>query len=189
MNYFTSDLHLGHKSIPKYRDGFKSMETHDNFIIDKILKLGKRDILYILGDFLFDGPHYDEYVQRLQKAKCRIKLSLGNHDSLRLYSPIIKENGKLLFEVQLPFYSYKSIWLSHCPIHPFEMRNRLGNIHGHMHLETLGDPKYFNVNIDVNDYKFVSFDYIKEYFEKGYVQQKEFKRPDALLDALELTCD
>ena len=57
--------------------------------------------------------------------KCRIKLVMGNHDDHRLY----KES---IFEMQLPFFSYKSYWISHCPIHPQELRNRKGNIHGLM---------------------------------------------------------
>ena len=181
MVYFTSDLHLGHKAIPKYREPFKDMKSHDDYIIDKILELGKRDILLILGDFLFDGEHYDEYIERLSKKKCRIKLVMGNHDSMKLY----KED---IFEIQLPLFSYKNTWLSHAPIHPQELRGRYGNVHGHLHLEkvriekkfqnyddnwrpfisevTTEDPRYFNVNLDVNDYKFVNFEEIKGYFNK-----------------------
>ena len=65
-------------------------------------------------------------------------------------------------EIQLPLFSYKGIWLSHCPIHPLELRGREGNAHGHLHLEKLNDKRYFNVNIDVNNYEFVTFDKIKE---------------------------
>ena len=84
---------------------------------------------------------------------------MGNHDSKKLY----KED---CIEMQLPFYSYKSMWLSHCPIHPKEMRGRRANLHGHMHLERLDDTNYFNVNLDVNGYKFVSLEYIKKHFDK-----------------------
>ena len=152
------------------------METHDNFIINKILELPKRVVLTVIGDFLFDGPHYDEYIERLSKKKCRIKLIMGNHDSLKLYN-------SELFEIQLPLYSYKNIWVSHAPIHPDELRGRLGNIHGHLHKEVVQkdaiklkygglvhenvrvpDERYFNVNIDVNDYEFVPVERIKEHF-------------------------
>ncbi len=167
MVYFTSDLHLGHKAIPKYRDRFESMEEHDEFMLTKMEMLGKRDILYVLGDFLFDGPHYDEYIQRIRKMKCRIKLIFGNHDSLRLYEEINQKpkSPEGSIEIQLPLFSYKNTWITHCPIHPSEMRSRKGCIHGHMHLEELDDERYFNVNIDVNDYEFVLFDDIKKYFK------------------------
>lgn len=156
---FTSDLHLGHKSIVKYRDIFSTMEEHDNFIINKILELPKRTVLTILGDFLFDGPHFESYIERLSKKKCRIEVVMGNHDSLLLYS-IPKE----IIEMQLPFYSYKNMWVSHCPINNSEMRNRTANIHGHLHKEVIDDNRYFNVNLDVNDYDFVPFETIRNRF-------------------------
>lgn len=125
--FFSSDFHLGHKVIvPKYRKQFNSQEEHDELLLDKIAKLKKREILYILGDFIFDSSKYDYYIKQLNKTCCRIKLVLGNHDSLKLY----KEDR---FEIQLPLFSYKNNWVSHCPIHPQEMRGRDCNIHGHLH--------------------------------------------------------
>jgi len=162
MNYFTSDFHLGHRVlVPKYRN-FSSQDEHDSLILDMISKLKKRDILYILGDFIFDSERYDYYIQQMNKMSCRIKLVMGNHDSLQLY----KEPK---FEIQLPLYSYKNHWISHCPIHPQEIRNRAGNIHGHLHHGIIDDPRYFNVNLDVNDFKFVDFDYIAHKFKESNV--------------------
>jgi calcineurin-like phosphoesterase family protein len=168
---FTSDLHLGHKSIIKYRPEFKSQKEHDDYIIDKICSLDKRTVLKVLGDFLFDCDKFDDYMNRLAKAKCRIELVMGNHDSRKLYNL-----PNSILEIQLPLYSYKDMWISHAPIHPDELRNRKGNIHGHLHKEIVTyyehyydseptiDKRYFNVNIDVNNYEFVELDTIKEYF-------------------------
>lgn len=157
MNYFSSDFHLGHKVIvPKYRT-FASQEEHDSIILEQMSYLGKRDILFILGDFIFDSDtdRYQFYMDNINKMACRIKLVFGNHDSLRL----LKEDK---IEVQLPLFSYKNIWLSHCPIHPKELRDRLGNIHGHLHGTEIPDPRYFNVCLDNNDFKFVEADKIIE---------------------------
>jgi calcineurin-like phosphoesterase family protein len=163
--YFTSDLHLGHKAIHIYRaDKFSSQEEHDEYILSLIDSLDKRDVLIVLGDFIFDSPNYDYYIKRIKKAKCRIKVIMGNHDSLKLY----KED---CLEMQLPLFSYKNMWLSHAPIHNTELRNRLGNIHGHLHKDStdgiyrVPDNRYFNVNIDVNNYQLVSLDEIKEYYK------------------------
>lgn len=164
MVLFTSDLHLGHKSIAKYRTPFKDTQEHDEFIFQKIEELTKRDILFVLGDFLFEGPMYEIYIERLKKINCRIKLIMGNHDAKALYKDCIQENSKI--EIQLPLFSYKNMWLSHAPIHPSELRNRSGNVHGHLHLEKLPDSKYFNVNLDVNDYNFVNAEHIKEVLYK-----------------------
>ena len=102
----------------------------------------------------------------------KIKLVLGNHDSTKIY-----EDTPNNIEIQLPLFTYKNMWVSHCPIHPQEMRNRIGNIHGHLHgniVDTRGwvykqnefyIPKYFNVNLDNNNFKPVPLDTILSYFE------------------------
>ena len=159
--YFTSDLHLGHNVIvPKYRD-FTSQAEHDNTIFDLFSKLTKRDVVTVVGDFIFDGPNYDQYIDTFNKFSCRIKLVMGNHDSKRLYS-------EPKFEVQLPLYSYKNMWVSHCPIHTQELRSRDLNIHGHLHgfnimLDGKPDLRYFNVNLDNNSFKLVHLDQIKDH--------------------------
>ena len=159
MNYFTSDLHFGHKNIvSKYRQEFSSIEEHDTLLLEQFSKLNKRDIVFVLGDFIFECKEYEYYINQLKKMPCRIKLLLGNHDSKRLYN-------EDRFELLLPLTNYKKFWLTHAPIHSQEMRYRLGNIHGHMHKEKLSDKRYFNVNVDMNEYKFIEFDRIREYFK------------------------
>lgn len=163
--YLTSDLHLGHKAICKYRPKFTSQQEHDEYMLSLFDSLTKRDLVFILGDFLFDGPHYNKYIQRLKALPCRIKLVLGNHDSMRL----IKEDW---IEHLNPLTNYKGFWLSHCPIHPDELRNRTGCVHGHLHSESVTlnkekDSRYFNVNIEDNNYQLVSLDTIKNYFKEN----------------------
>ena len=157
--FFTSDLHIGHNAINKYRPQFSTALENHQYMLELFASLKKRNIVYVLGDFLFHGEHYQPTLDAISKMHCNVKLLLGNHDSLYLYRDLPHN-----IELQLPFYSYKQMWLSHCPIHPHEMRNRLGNVHGHMHLETLNDPFYFNANIDVNNYQFVPLETIKQFF-------------------------
>ncbi len=163
MNYYSSDFHLGHKSICKYRPQFSTPEEHDECILQMMEKLTKRDILYVLGDFLFEGPKYKEYLERIKKMPVRIKLIMGNHDSIDLYTDCIGSN----IEIQLPLFSYKNMWISHAPIHHQEIRGRTLNIHGHLHgvvvrdIKGDPDPRYFNVNLDNNNFEFVHLDTIK----------------------------
>lgn len=159
-NYFTSDWHLGHRVITKYRSQFKTIEEHDNAIFAEAEKLTKRDIIFVIGDFLFDCDDFEYYLERISKLSCRIKLIMGNHDSLKLYSQTIAKN----IEIQLPLFTYKSFWISHCPIHPDELRNRIGNIHGHLHNATLDNNRYFDVGLDKNGFKFINWEDIKEIF-------------------------
>lgn len=104
MNYFSSDFHLLHKVITKYRPQFSSAKEHDEYILETMSKLGKRDILHILGDFIFDAPEYESYLEAIGKMPLRIKLVLGNHCSLKLYQARPKN-----IELQLPLYSYKNL--------------------------------------------------------------------------------
>ena len=157
---FTSDLHIGHKSIPKYRTRFTTASQHDEYMLDQIRELSKRDTLTIIGDFIFDGADFQHNIDTIQSFACSIKLVMGNHDSKKLYTLPQSSN----ISIQLPLYSFRNIWVSHCPIHPSELRSKLGNVHGHMHLNSLPDKRYLNANIDVNDYKFISIESIKNHY-------------------------
>lgn len=156
---FTSDLHLGHKSICEYRDIFKSRKEHDDYIFYRLGELTSKHLLYIIGDFLFDHADFDEYVNTLSKFPFRMKLLMGNHDTVELYKEAKRPKN---LELLQPLYRYKNYWLSHCPIHPSEIRSRTGNIHGHCHNEANIGPQYFNVCIDHHDFSFVPLDRIKE---------------------------
>lgn len=155
---FTSDLHIGHKNIHKYRKEVDTYQQNTEFMMQKLSELNKRTTLWVLGDFLFNSPDYYKLVQQIKSMPFQLKLVMGNHDSRKLYSDFADQ-------VQLPLISYKSKWISHCPIHTDEMRFRKGNIHGHLHERSLPDKRYLNVNIDVNNYDFISLEQINEHFK------------------------
>ena len=155
--YFTSDWHLNHKNIPKYRKEFKTVQENNNHFIEEFNKVVKKnDTVFFLGDIAFD----DDAIELLKKLRfCRKKvLYLGNHDYV--------STDKLLevFDEIHGLKGYKNFWISHCPIHPQEMRGKKGNIHGHLHTEILEDIKYFDVSPDKNNMTLVDFEDIKEYF-------------------------
>jgi len=154
--YFTSDWHFGHKAILKYRD-FESIEQHDQTFIDNFNKVvNKRDTVFFMGDIAFT----EEGLKKLNELKyCHKKiLYLGNHDTLKT-----EEYLKYFDEVHA-LRSYKNFWLSHCPIHPQEMRNRIGNIHRHLHASILDDKNYFDVSPEKHNYELIDFEDIKRYF-------------------------
>ena len=157
----TSDLHFNHDKIINMRSIFTTQSEHDNYILDMISKLNKNDTLKVHGDFIFGGKNYDWYIEQLSKMSCKIKLIFGNHDALALY----KESRLPKLELELPLYSWKNMWCSHSPIHPTDFRERIGNIHGHLHGRVIEDERYFNVCLDINSYKFVDLDEIKERFK------------------------
>jgi len=161
--FFTADLHFEHKAICRYRP-FNTAEEHHNTILDNILStVGKNDTLWILGDILFhpDGLH------RLQTIADNVKVLrvvLGNHDIDSKYFVGVADHVRA-------FTSYKHYWISHCPIHPQEMRGRKGNIIGHLHQNIVKDaqghpdPQYYCVSLEQHNYKPVEFLTIRDQME------------------------
>ena len=81
--FYLADLHLAHPGILKHCPDtrrFSSTEEMDVAIVDRInQRVGKEDILYILGDFCLSGMQ--EYVDHLFHAiHGRKRLVIGNHD-------------------------------------------------------------------------------------------------------------
>ena len=166
----TSDIHLGHKNICKYRTQFSSAEDHHNFMFENLAtNVGKRDTLYILGDCAFDKY----WLERVKGIRCQHKkLICGNHDTEH---HTMKELCDVFDSVEA-LMSKRNVWFSHCPIHPQEMRGRLLNIHGHLHnqivtrpvieygniVATEPDTRYFNACVEHTNYKPINFAEIME---------------------------
>ena len=158
----TSDLHLGHKNIHKFRTEFKSAEAHHETIFENLaMNVQKRDSLILLGDIAFDRYWLD----KIKSIKCAKKLLIcGNHDT---------ENGIKMrdlvnvYDDVMALHSRRNYWFSHCPIHPQEMRGKIGNIHGHLHsnviwrdsglLFSVTDKRYLNACVEHTNYKPISF--------------------------------
>lgn len=137
--WIAADLHLGHRSIYKYRD-FPTAEEHHETVWDTLCAtVGKRDTILLLGDICFT----EEWAKKLGGLACNKILIMGNHD--HAYLGCYNRVEALL--------SYKGCWLSHCPIHPDELEEgrRLYNIHGHLHGGFINDPRYFNVGLEHTD--------------------------------------
>lgn len=153
--YFIADTHFSHANSLRFRTQFESIDEHDDYIISRWNSLiHKRDTVYHLGDFSFTAKQeaVNSYAKRLNG---HIKLMPGNHDQV----VPLTDNVKIINE---GLYKYKDFWLSHCPIHPQELRNKI-NIHGHVHSSSveeynytdsyfMRDEKYFNVSCEAIDY-------------------------------------
>lgn len=150
--YFVGDLHFGHNNIHKFRSelGLSSEEEHREFIIDRWNSVvGKRDVVWMLGDIVFKH----ELIPELDRLKGQKFMVLGNHDlDGQHYRHHVNKVGGLV--------KYKGFWLSHAPIHPDELRGKM-NIHGHVHGNTLKDPRYFNASLENIGYSPVSIEEVK----------------------------
>jgi calcineurin-like phosphoesterase family protein len=77
--FFTSDLHIGHKNILKYnRHEFSTIEDMEIEMVSRWnSKVGKDDIVYILGDVSFTSLERTLFV--LSQLNGEKHLILGNH--------------------------------------------------------------------------------------------------------------
>ena len=170
MIYFTSDLHLGHKYIIALCNRpFESVEEMDSTLIENWnRKVKKNDLVYLIGDVVWDKKKVAYYMEQLTGRKILIA---GNHDS----AWINREECKGCFETVLPYLEVHlnshPITMCHYPMLEWkssreEIKRKLGyHIHGHIH-NRISEEYYqlflqfnaLNAGVDVNEYEPVSFD-------------------------------
>ena len=141
--YFNSDLHLGHRRVIEFHDGFRgkcmgveTIQQHDEMIFDLWNEtVRKRDIIYILGDVGYD-------LDRIKGLPGHKRLLLGNHDQSHAFDYLE------IFDEIIGPVKYKSHWLSHFPIHETELWGR-PVIHGHTHSTGVEHEMYVNVCVEM----------------------------------------
>jgi len=156
--WFTSDLHLGHKNIYKFRKDFESEEHHREVVKENYHKVvTKRDKVFFLGDIAFNEECLKDVGSWVAERKVLI---VGNHctDSMSMQS-IVKH-----FDEVYSLKKYKEFWLSHAPLHPQELRGKK-NIHGHMHYDYIKDSNYLNVCLEHTDFMPVDLNWIRSKFK------------------------
>lgn len=78
MQWFTSDLHLGHQKVSDIR-GFSSVERHDLTVVNNWSRRVKPgDAVYVLGDVFMGNKARG--IQLLSQLPGEKHLILGNHD-------------------------------------------------------------------------------------------------------------
>jgi calcineurin-like phosphoesterase family protein len=140
--YVIGDTHFGHANIIKHEPAhrpFDTIEEHDAELVKRWNDVVRaNDIVYHLGDAVFGAKN----LPILGKLNGRIKLILGNHDTYPM-----TEYLKYVTKV-MAYAEYRGCLLSHMPVHPNQFHRWRGNIHGHMHTYTVGDPRYVCVSAE-----------------------------------------
>ena len=145
--FFISDLHLGHARIIEWssaRSHYTTVEEHDEDLVKRWNSVvTKRDVVWVLGDVVFPRTSM-KYLAELNGMK---SLVLGNHDKGKL-----KDLKQYFSRVEGAVGFKDNTVLTHIPVHTSQV-GRLerwsANIHGHMHEDSLDDPRYYNVSADV----------------------------------------
>lgn len=168
-----SDPHVGHRNIARYRPFVDSCEDNTAQFLDQWKKTirKEKDIVYVLGDAAFTYEALDLY-KGLRGRKILVK---GNHDDM-----VSTKAQAEVFEQIYGMLKYKAFWLTHCPIHPAELRGKRGNVHGHVHEKSITkrwglmggripDKRYFNACVDAvfpkYDSWFVTLDQVRDFFK------------------------
>ena len=156
MIWFTSDTHFCHKLMLQYRP-FHTIDDMNEFIIDKWnKKIGKHDIVYVLGDFGFGNR--EELKKILTALNGRKTLIRGNHDKrARVHS--IKGWVNVKDYHELIYKKSTRICLFHFPISDWNRRWKGSlHIHGHSHGKHNGDGRMMDVGVDALNYSPISIE-------------------------------
>lgn len=154
--WFTSDLHLGHRRVSTLR-GFSDPDEHDRVVLDNLRAvLVPGDMLWCLGDLNVGAPETRERALSLlgdlfRDAGIAAHLIAGNHDAchpMHRKGYLLQSEYLKVFASVQPYqrltWAGREVWLSHFPRPGLDhegMESRNDNIrldvpwlvHGHLH--------------------------------------------------------
>ena len=174
MTYFTSDLHFGHHNILTLCNRpFTDIDQMDVALIENWNRKVKRnDVVYLIGDAVWDKKKVGFYMEQLNGKKILIT---GNHDATWCK----KEDCRRYFEDVVPYLETNlngyPVTMCHYPMLEWkasrkEAGHRLGYlVHGHIHNRIAEAYRQLylqfnalNAGVDVNGYEPVTFDELLE---------------------------
>lgn len=139
--FLTADTHFGHRKVTEFRP-YATVEDHDRDLISRWNAVVRpQDTVWHLGDVYFREGHLA--LAQLNGIK---KLVLGNHDT----HPLDVYTGQ--FSRVFGAVEYRHCLLTHIPVHPCQLQRWRMNIHGHMHANKVGDPRYACVSLEHTGY-------------------------------------
>ena len=152
-------MHLFHKTIISDCDRpYKSLkEMHNDLIIKWNRKVGKNDIVYIVGDIatISKEEELSEVVNILKMLNGRKVLVVGNHDRDSIKNFKFRKSFSDIKEYARIYDGGKKVVLFHFPMEHWEGdRKGVIHIHGHVHNEPIMQRKNrYNVSVDVIDFE------------------------------------
>lgn len=169
MTYYISDLHFGHGNIVRLCGRpYADVEQMDAALIENWnRRVKKNDVVYLLGDVVWDKKKVAYYMEQLAGKKILIA---GNHDA----DWVKREACRAHFEAVMPYLETHleghPITMCHYPL--LEWRDsredtprKLGyHIHGHIHNRISEEYRQMylrvhalNAGVDINGFMPVTF--------------------------------
>lgn len=172
--WFISDTHFFHTNILKFVGDdnkrirpFDSLEEMHEYMIEKWNKVVKDgDYVYHLGDVTFQ--YHGAFNNLMSRLKGKKRLIVGNHD--KIWNPALINN----FEKVDLWHGFKewNFTASHIPLMLTSLRDGAYNVHGHVHQNSLKNPNYINVSVEVRDYTPVNIDEIAAEIQQAHPADK-----------------
>lgn len=159
MVLFAADLHLGQRTVCRWRQQFSSVEEHDAVVTENILRqLNKNTVLYLLGDVVISWSGWNS-IRAFRDTGAKVILIPGNHCTERFsMSRLAVEYD----EIHASLCKY-GMWLTHQPLHPDHLRGKLC-VHGHLHDKVIEDDRYLCVSLEQTGYRAISLDEVRQIF-------------------------
>ena len=184
--YFTADSHFNHANIIKFCNRpFNNVEQMNETLIDNWNQVvGKDDIVFHLGDFCLGGAA--EWTKLLDRLNGKIYLILGNHDLKNFRQGFIQRFEHVALQMFITVDKQK-MYLSHYPFLCFEGGYKdVWQLFGHVHTRKNNTgidaerlqylyPTQYDVGVDNNNFKPVSFEEVKAIIDRQVEQQKQIK--------------
>ena len=157
--WFIGDIHGGHKNVHKFRTQFSSEEEHFQQIKENFHKVvKKRDKVFFMGDTAFTL----ERLEDISTWVCGQKVLIcGNHDTDHIPMHVLCQ----YFDEVYSLLKWHEFWLSHCPIHPDELRGKYC-IHAHIHSHVIDDIRYFNTSLENTNFFPIDLNHIRSIVHK-----------------------
>lgn len=184
--YFTADSHFNHANIIKFCNRpFNNVEQMNETLIDNWNQVvGKDDIVFHLGDFCLGGAA--EWTKLLDRLNGKIYLILGNHDLKNIRQGFIQRFEHVALQMFITVDKQK-MYLSHYPFLCFEGGYKdVWQLFGHVHTRKNNTgidaerlqylyPTQYDVGVDNNDFRPVSFEEVKVIIDRQVEQLKQIK--------------
>ncbi len=160
-NWYTADLHFGHKRIIEFcKRPFASVAEMNAKIISNFQsRVQPDDDLWIVGDFAFgQSPSSSQFESWFHGLPGRKHLILGNHDD----EAIVSLPWKSIADIARVTDGTQKFVLCHYPMITWEgARDDALQLFGHVHDQWPGTRNSVNVGVDQWDFCPIQIDEIK----------------------------